>query len=32
VATLHDPAVRATIMQLGGYDTTDSGLVHELGP
>jgi molybdate-binding protein len=32
VATLHDPAVRATIMQLGGYDTTDSGQVHELGP
>jgi molybdate-binding protein len=32
VAALHDPAVRSAITALGGYDTTDSGRVEELGP
>ena len=32
VAALHDPALRASIADLGGYDTADSGKVEELGP
>jgi molybdate-binding protein len=32
LAALHDPAVRTMITELGGYDTTDSGQVQELGP
>jgi molybdate-binding protein len=32
LAALHDTAVRAMITDLGGYDTTDSGTVQELGP
>jgi putative molybdopterin biosynthesis protein len=32
VATLHDPATRAAVTALGGYDATDAGRVEELGP
>jgi molybdate-binding protein len=32
VAALHDPAVRAVIDELGGYDTADAGRVIEIGP
>ncbi len=32
VAALHDPAVRASVTELGGYDTADAGRVEELGP
>jgi molybdate-binding protein len=32
LAALHDPAVRAMVTDLGGYDVTDSGRVEELGP
>jgi molybdate-binding protein len=32
VAALHDPAVRALVTDLGGYDVTNSGQVQELGP
>jgi hypothetical protein len=32
VAALHDPATRAAVTALDGYDTTDSGRVEDLGP
>jgi molybdate-binding protein len=32
VAELHDPGLRATVAELGGYDTADAGRVEELGP
>lgn len=32
VAALHDPALRAAVTELGGYDTAGSGRVDELGP
>jgi molybdate-binding protein len=32
VAALHDPATRAEVAALGGYDATQAGRVEELGP
>jgi molybdate-binding protein len=32
IAALREPALRASIAELGGYDTDDAGRVEELGP
>jgi molybdate-binding protein len=31
VAALHEPAIRASVTELGGYDTAEAGQVEELG-